>query len=304
MGRRRKGLPINGVLLVDKPPGMSSNGVLQRVRRIYKAQKAGHTGTLDPLATGLLPICLGEATKFSQFLLAADKHYLTTATLGVVTDTLDVEGSVIECSPVPELSEQQIGTLLEAKFLGDIQQIPPMYSALKHKGKKLYELARAGQVVERQPRPVSIYANQIHHWHSPELTLDIHCSKGTYIRSLVADLGQALGCGAHVKTLRRLQHGPFEVAQAITLSALEDLSEQHESASLQARLLPVDRLVAGWPAVTLTDQYARLCRHGNEVHCAGQPGKHRIYDAQRQFLGMGEITQNERLQPLRLLALP
>jgi len=192
MARRKKGRPLDGVILVDKPDGWSSNGVLQKVRWLFQAQKAGHTGALDPLATGLLPICLGEATKFSRFLLDADKAYRATARLGVRTDTLDAEGEVIDTQPVPALQRETVEQLLAERFTGAIEQVPPMYSALKRDGQKLYDLARQGKTVEREPRPVQIFSLTLVELHNDELVLDVHCSKGTYIRTLVDDIGEAL----------------------------------------------------------------------------------------------------------------
>lgn len=208
MARQRRGLPVNGVLLLDKPKGVSSNHALQRVRRLFQAQKAGHTGTLDPMATGLLPICLGEATKFSSHLLEADKVYRTRIELGVITDTGDAEGTVMEQHEVPSLSVDDVEAVL-SRFRGEIDQVPPMYSALKHNGKKLYELAREGKQVERAARRVSVYDARLLAFEDTAFELEVSCSKGTYIRTLAEDIGQALGCGAHISQLRSSKRGPF-----------------------------------------------------------------------------------------------
>ena len=303
MARRRKGRPVTGVLLVDKPAGWSSNGLLQKVRWLFQAQKAGHTGALDPAATGLLPICLGEATKFTQFLLDADKRYLTTGVLGVETDTLDGEGEVVRESAVPSISATDVQQVLDEHFSGDIEQIPPMYSALKRDGKKLYELAREGKSVDLEPRPVRIERNQLTRLALPEFDLDVHCSKGTYIRTLVADVGAHFGCGAHVKTLRRLQHGQFHLDDAVTLEALEQRREELSPEALDSWLISLDVLLADLPAIHLAEQPTRLFSHGNDVQIdADQPGQVRVYDAQERFLGVGRVTDRSRLQPVRLIA--
>ena len=225
MPRRRRGLPVNGVVLLDKPKGLSSNHALQRVRRLFDAQKAGHTGTLDPMATGLLPICLGEATKFSAHLLEADKMYRTRVELGVITDTGDAEGTVLERREVPNLAVEDIESVL-TRFRGEIDQVPPMYSALKHQGKKLYELAREGKQVERAARRVSVYDARLLSFEGTAFELEVSCSKGTYIRTLAEDIGHALGCGAHISQLRRLKTGPFDGDAMWTLEALEALASQ------------------------------------------------------------------------------
>jgi tRNA pseudouridine55 synthase len=229
MARKRKGLSINGVVLLDKPIGLSSNQALQKVRWAYKAKKAGHTGALDPLATGLLPVCLGEATKFSQFLLDADKAYITRAKLGQTTTTEDAEGEVVETRDVPALNIEVVESVL-AEFRGPIEQVPPMYSALKRDGQPLYKLAREGKVLDIEPRSVSILKLELIAIESDELVLEVECTKGTYIRSLVRDIGEALGCGGHVKELRRTKTGPFEIGQTVSLEELE--SEQVREGSL------------------------------------------------------------------------
>ena len=226
MARKPKGRAISGLCLLDKPQVLSSNAALQRVKHLYGAAKAGHTGALDPLATGLLPICLGEATKFSQYLLDSDKRYLTTAKLGQRTDTCDAEGEVTEERPVPDnLSREQIEALLDEHFSGDIEQVPPVYSALKLNGQPLYKLARQGVEVEVKPRQVRIHEIRLLALREDELDLEVFCSKGTYIRSIVEDLGLLLGCGAHVSVLRRLQTGPFHADQMMTLEQQKRLED-------------------------------------------------------------------------------
>lgn len=303
MARRRKGRPVTGILLLDKPQGWSSNGVLQKIRWLFQAQKAGHTGALDPMATGLLPICLGEATKFTRFLLDADKAYLATASLGVRTDTLDAEGEVIEQRVVPDLSEDAIATLLNAEFTGDLLQVPPMYSALKRDGKKLYELARQGIEIEREARPVHIHRLEMLGYQSPQLHLDVDCSKGTYIRTLVDDIGTALGCGAHLSALRRTRHGRFSLTQAVSLDALIERHEQGGPEALDQWLMPLDDLLQDFPQLALDESGARRFSHGNPVPLS-QPGQAliRVYAGDDQaFLGLGNGVDGW-LRPVRLVA--
>ena len=242
--------PLHGVLLLDKPIGWTSNDALQKAKGMLRAEKAGHTGTLDPLATGLLPLCFGAATKFSQVSLDADKRYTATLRLGQRTSTGDREGDVIAEGPLPT-----DGAAVEAacrRFTGTILQTPPMYSALKHQGKALYEYARAGIEIERPARAVTIHAIDIVEWHAERLVLDVSCTKGTYIRTLAEDIGTALGCGAHLSALRRTGSGQLDLKQAVTLEALQAMTD----AERVARLLPADALLAGWPAVHLPDDEA------------------------------------------------
>ncbi|RFA30613.1 tRNA pseudouridine(55) synthase TruB [Alkalilimnicola ehrlichii] len=294
--------PVNGILLLDKPEGLTSNRALQKVKRLFKAQKAGHTGSLDPLATGLLPLCFGEATKISGFLLDADKRYRFTCKLGETTTTGDQEGDVLERLPVPELTETVVETAL-ARFRGEIEQIPPMYSALKHQGERLYRLARQGVEVERKARRVLIHELVLVRLGNSELELDVHCSKGTYVRSLCEDLGAALGCGAHVSQLRRTALGPFAGQPMITLDALEALAEQGLDA-LDNALLPIDAGLAHWPAVQLDSDSAYYLRQGQPVWVPKAPGEGsvRIYGPQDVFVGMGAILDDGRVAPKRLLA--
>ena len=292
---------LDGVLLLDKGLGISSNHALQAARRLFRAEKAGHTGTLDPLATGLLPLCFGEATKFSGELLDADKEYLATVHLGVTTDTADAEGKVLETRPVSVSREQVVDVLKD--FLGEIEQIPPMYSALKRDGKPLYEYARSGIDVERKARRVVIHSLVPTH---PDDALDtcrfsfsVRCSKGTYVRTLAADIGERLGCGAHLAALRRTAIGPLAVSQAHTLAALELL----EADARDERLQPVDFLLADLDAARLqANVAARLCQ-GQSVDWSGTAGRRiRAYDDQGRFLGLCRQTGDDRLMPVRLLA--
>jgi len=305
MARRKKGRPINGIVLVDKPAGWSSNAVLQKVRWLFQAQKAGHTGALDPLATGLLPVCLGEATKFTRFLLDADKAYLTTARLGMRTDTLDAEGDVTETATVPALNVTTVETLLAERFTGNIEQVPPMYSALKRDGKKLYELAREGKEVELEPRPVTIHSLTLERLGTDELELSVFCSKGTYIRTLVDDIGQALGCGAHVSALRRTRHGHFSIGDAIPLDTLIEQRDAKGSEALDRHLLSMDDLLVDLPVVELTEGQSRRFSHGNEVDRIPpmEAGQVRVRDRDSgRFLGVGAITCDAVLQPVRVVA--
>lgn len=314
MVRKPKGRPISGLFLLDKPQGLSSNAALQKVKRLYAAAKAGHTGALDPLATGLLPICLGEATKFSQYLLDSDKRYLTTARLGQRTDTCDADGEVIEQRPLPQgLTRERVEALLDAHFSGEIEQVPPLYSALKFNGQPLYKLARKGVEVEVKPRRVRIHQIRLLALRDDELELEVYCSKGTYIRSIVEDLGLLLGCGAHVTVLRRLQTGPFDASQMLTLEQLESLarargdeSENSIHQRLDALLLPPWSPVAELPALELTaDEVQRLqqgqrLRIGRAAACSGElrlfaPGHDR-------FIGIGEIGADGVLRAKRLIS--
>ncbi|MGP9686823.1 tRNA pseudouridine(55) synthase TruB [Halomonas sp. AOP25-F1-15] len=301
MARQRRGLPVNGVLLLDKPKGLSSNHALQRVRRLFQAQKAGHTGTLDPMATGLLPICLGEATKFSSHLLEADKVYRTRVELGVMTDTGDAEGRIIAQHDVPSLTIDDVEAVL-TRFRGEIDQVPPMYSALKHQGKKLYELAREGKHVERAARRVSVYDARLLSFDGTAFELEVSCSKGTYIRTLAEDIGQALGCGAHISQLRRLKTGPFLADAMWTLEALEALADQ---AALEAELMPVDVLVNHLPLLTVDDIAHSRLAYGQpvtlETGALGPDDVARLYYAET-FIGLGVVKGAQEVAPKRLLS--
>jgi len=288
---------VDGVLLLDKPLGLTSNDALQKARRLFSAAKGGHTGTLDPLATGLLPLCFGEATKFSADLLDADKTYEAVLQLGVTTDSGDAEGQVTARSAV-DVSESDIFRILP-QFTGDIEQVPPMHSALKHHGRPLYELARKGIEVERAARAVTIHAIECLAFAGDRLTLRVACSKGTYIRVLAADIGRALGCGAHLAALRRTAVGDLDLAGAVTLAELEALAETERSAHLQ----PVDALLCSLPIVTVEGVAAERFRHGNPVELPdGLAGKIRVY-AEGRLIGVGEPGPEGRLWPKRLVQL-
>ncbi|PSJ20810.1 tRNA pseudouridine(55) synthase TruB [Halomonas sp. ND22Bw] len=301
MARRRRGLPVNGVLLLDKPQGASSNHALQRARRLFQAQKAGHTGTLDPMATGLLPVCFGEATKFSAFLLDADKAYRTRVELGTITDSGDAEGEVVERREVPPLEEADLRGVLE-RFTGEIDQVPPMYSALKHQGRKLYELAREGKSVERAVRRVTVYDARLLSFEGTAFELEVRVSKGTYIRTLAEDIGEALGCGAHISVLRRLATGPFGADGMLTPEALEALPDQ---AAREGVLLPVDVLVADLPRLALDEAAASRLLHGQSARCdTGElpvDGLARLY-RDETFLGLGVVRAAGEIAPRRLLS--
>jgi len=300
MSKRKSGRNVHGILLLDKRLGVSSNRALQEVRRLFNANKAGHTGSLDPLATGLLPLCFGEATKVSALMLDDNKRYQVVVQLGVMTDTGDAEGAVIETKPVPELSVDQIQDCLN-KFTGEIDQVPPMYSALKHNGKKLYELAREGKTVERKARHITIFELKLLDFSKDQLTLDVFCSKGTYIRSLAEDIGYALGCGGTVKELRRLEAGQFSIENARTIEQLTAMDEQ----SLFECLINVDKPLEALPAVQLSDEQAGCIKHGQSLNLLAFPsgstrqGMVRMYNAEA-FLGLGEMLLDGKLAPKKL----
>ena len=298
---RSKRRDIDGILIFDKPLGMSSNAALQKVRWLFNASKGGHTGSLDPLASGVLPLCLGEATKFSQYLLDADKTYITEARLGMTTTTGDAEGDVLEMKPCQVTLAEAEAVL--PRFTGDIEQIPPMYSALKHGGQPLYKLARAGETVERKPRSVTIRRLTLLGLEGDRLRLEVQCSKGTYIRTLVEDIGAALGCGAHVAELRRSEAGPFDLSQSVTLEQLEALHAEGGALALDRLLLPSDSGLLDWPEVNLTEQTAYYLNHGQAVRVPGSPafGMVRLRDHNGQFIGIGEMTDDARVAPKRLM---
>ena len=263
---KKKRLDIDGVLLLDKPAGISSNDALIRAKRVMNAKKAGHTGTLDPFATGLLPICFGEATKFSQDLLDADKTYETVVHLGISTTTGDTEGEVLKTSEAVSFSQGEIESAL-ARFRGDISQVPPMYSALKRDGKPLYEYARAGVELEREARPVTISELTLLDWASPFLTLRVTCSKGTYIRVLGEDIGNALGCGAHLKALRRIRVGSLGIEKAVSLTDLETAMPE-ETGAKHEKLEPVDYLLSSFPALSLNAMLTKRFLNGQRLSLA------------------------------------
>ena len=309
MSKRKSGCNIHGILLLDKRLGVSSNRALQEVRRLFNANKAGHTGSLDPLATGLLPLCFGEATKVSALMLDDNKRYQAVVQLGVMTDTGDAEGVVIETKPVPELSVEDIQVCLK-KFTGEIDQVPPMYSALKHNGKKLYELAREGKAVERKARHITIFELKLLDFSKDQLRLEVLCSKGTYIRSLAEDIGHALGCGGTVKELRRLEAGQFSIENARTIEQLMGMDQQ----SLFQCLINADKPLEALPAVQLSDEQTICIKYGqsldflpfDELRANGtsaslerRQGTVRMYN-DAVFLGLGEMLRDGKLAPKKL----
>ncbi|MCW8108213.1 tRNA pseudouridine(55) synthase TruB [Alteromonas ponticola] len=307
MARRRKGRKVNGIVLVNKPLGGSSNHILQKVRWLYQAEKAGHTGALDPLASGMLPICLGEATKFSQFLLEADKTYQVTAKLGIRTTTSDADGEVVEEKEV-KVNEQEV---IEAclSFKGKSKQIPSMFSALKHEGKPLYWYARQGITIERKPRDITVFALTIDDISLPEVTMTVHCSKGTYIRSLVDDIGQQLGCGAYVTMLHRTQVANYPAERMIGLEDLVNLAEkahaQQDFTDLDALLLPMDKAVMLLDEIVLNEEQVARFEHGQSIQpespALSEGHLYRIYQQQTgHFLGVGEAISRPKDQPENL----
>ncbi|WGE51518.1 tRNA pseudouridine(55) synthase TruB [Actinobacillus equuli] len=301
---RKKGRDVHGVFLLDKPQGMSSNDILQKVKRLFQANKAGHTGALDPLATGMLPICLGEATKFSQFLLDSDKRYQVTAKLGERTDTSDAEGQVVETRAV-NVGEAEIIAALD-QFRGDILQVPTMFSALKHNGKPLYEYARQGITVEREARPITIFELRFIEYSAPYLTLEVHCSKGTYIRTLVDDLGEVLGCGAHVTVLRRLAVANYPIEAMMSYEDLQNLSENQPLEALDQHLLPLDTAVESLPKINLTAEQTKAVGFGQRVKFENinqTYGQVRLFSENGQFLGVAEITNDNVIRPSRMVNL-
>ena len=301
---RKKRVPVHGVLLLDKSAGHSSNDVLIKAKRLLNAEKAGHTGTLDPFATGLLPLCFGEATKFSQDLLEADKTYEATIHLGQRTDTGDTEGQVLETLPV-NVSRVQIDVVLE-QFRGPILQIPPMYSALKRDGKPLYEYARAGITLEREARPVTIHLLEVIDFTAPFLQVRVCCSKGTYIRVLGEEIGAALGCGAHLNALRRTQVGSLVLRDALTLEHIEGLADPQRLALLD----PVDAMLVSFPALSLNEELARRFLHGQRISLGKEAvalpateGRVRVYRTHDGvLLGTGTMQEFGVLAPERLIS--
>jgi tRNA pseudouridine55 synthase len=310
MARRKSGLDVHGIILLDKRQGVSSNQALQEVRRLLNANKAGHTGALDPLATGLLPLCFGEATKVSALMLDDDKRYQVTIKLGLMTDTGDAEGKVIAEMPVPEFSEQTLRDCLR-HFSGEIEQVPPMYSALKHQGRKLYELAREGKTVDRPARRITIFELNLLDFDADQITLDVACSKGTYIRSLAEDIGHHLGSCGTVTALRRTVSGQFDISQAYTLPQLQAMDGQ----ALLNSLIAVDIPLQGITRIDISHEQAERVKQGQQVvialrereTCDELPqnftdGTVRIY-CQQAFLGLGEMLINGKLAPKKLFNL-
>ncbi|SFT86961.1 tRNA pseudouridine synthase B [Kosakonia arachidis] len=305
---RRRGRDVHGVLLLDKQQGASSNDVLQKVKRLYNANRAGHTGALDPLATGMLPVCLGEATKFSQYLLDSDKRYRVIARLGQRTDTSDADGQIVAERPVT-FTDDQLATALES-FRGDTQQVPSMYSALKYQGKKLYEYARQGIEVPREARPITVYELLFIRHEGNELELEIHCSKGTYIRTIIDDLGEKLGCGAHVIYLRRLAVSKYPVERMVTLEHLHELVSLAEQQNIPAAqlldplLMPMDSPASDFPVVNIPSVVAAYFKNGQPVRASAAPkeGLVRVTEGdESKFIGMGEMDDDGRVAPRRLV---
>jgi len=289
---------ISGVLLLDKPPGLSSNAALQKVKFLFQCEKAGHTGTLDPLATGLLPVCLGEASKFSQSTLDSSKSYQAVVKLGETTSTGDCEGEILSRNGVA-VSHVQVNKAIKG-LLGHIEQVPPMYSALKHRGKPLYAYARQGKQVQRAPRKVHIDSLQLDDMTGQEIQMTIHCSKGTYIRVLAQDLGERLGCGAHLKGLRRTRVGAFGLNEAHTLQQLEAMNLEQRDACL----LPIDSLLLTFPKILVDDADCRNLMQGKTI-AQGDPlscGTVRIYNMKQRLIGLGEILPEGKIKPRRIVA--
>lgn len=314
MGRRKRGRDVHGILLLDKPLGITSNQALQRVKRLFNANKAGHTGALDPQASGLLPICFGEATKFSQLLLDSDKAYQTTAKLGEVRSTGDAEGDVVTQSPVPPLSEECLESVL-THFRGEVEQVPPMFSALKLNGKPLYELARQGMsneeaeaIANKKRRTICIHELGLEAFRpTDEMDLFVRCSKGTYIRTLVEDIGERIGCGAYVSRLHRVATGPYRAGEMMGLYELESLLENDGLDALDKRLQPIETAVPDWPKIRVTLDQAKKILQGQSVSVGlkDEPSV-QLWAAEfgvRQLLGIGTIEQG-RVKPKRLLNIP
>ena len=298
--RNKKGRAINGVVLLDKATGLSSNRALQQVKRLYDAQKAGHTGALDPLASGILPICLGEATKVAQFLLDDDKKYWVRAKLGQTTTTGDSEGEIVQSIDAAGVSQADL-LLSVQDFIGEIDQVPPMYSALKKDGQPLYKLARQGIEVERKARRVKIHSIDFIDFEAQTFTLEVACSKGTYIRSLIEDIGAALGCGAHVIGLRRIGFAHFDIDQSISFEQLEQLHSD-DFTQLDAKLLPSEDMLPKFRRIDLSQAHSIDIGFGRKINCGqtGEEGLVKLFDQQGRFLGIGTLTANGTIAPKRL----
>jgi tRNA pseudouridine55 synthase len=297
MARRRTGRNVHGILLLNKPKGISSNAALQRVKRLFNARKAGHTGSLDNLATGLLPLCLGEATKLSSFLLDADKFYQAEFTLGATTSTGDAEGEILQTRPVIDINREKIDSVIQS-FTGHIEQVPPMYSAIKHQGQALYKLARQGKVVEREARMVMIHSFTVLDWVENRLFVKVHCSKGTYIRTLAEDVGEVLGCGAYVSALHRFGVGDYR-----DMVDFETLERHAQEGSLDSLLMPMHTILDHWPEVRLTADLAYYVQQGQAVQIPKAPtsGWVKLFTDDARFLGIGQILDDGRIAPRRLI---
>jgi len=301
--RRHRGNPVHGIVILDKPLGISSNAALQQVKSIFQAAKAGHTGSLDPLATGVLPICLGEATKLSAYLLESEKSYIATGRLGQATATGDAEGEITQEMPVPTLSKALIESVLE-QFLGEITQIPPMHSAVKHKGKSLYKLARKGIEVERKPRNATIYKLELLEFTENSLRIEVHCSSGTYIRTLIEDIGGKLDTCAYLTSLRRISVGHFDLNESFSIDALQALAEESAEKLKQALLHP-QRAVEHWSSVKLPKESVFYIKQGRlvEAPAEAQRGRVTLFSEENQFLGLGEVLEDGHVAPKRLFNL-
>ncbi|WP_353571559.1 tRNA pseudouridine(55) synthase TruB [Candidatus Albibeggiatoa sp. nov. BB20] len=301
MAKRRKGRNVHGILLLNKPTGLTSNEILQKVKGLYNANKAGHTGSLDPLATGLLPLCLGEATKISHFLLDADKHYIAECHLGATTTTADSEGDILQERPIDGIDAAQIEQVIQ-QFIGEQMQMPPMYSALKHQGQPLYKLARKGQTVEREARPITIFDISIIDISLPKISIHVHCSKGTYIRTLAEDIGEALGCGAHISALHRSEVGHYK--DMLDFETLQETATQGFEA-LDALLIPIDSALPHLPALYLSEELTFYIRQGQAVQVSQAPteGWVKLLTAEQEFIGLGQILDDGRIAPKRLMNL-
>jgi tRNA pseudouridine55 synthase len=299
--RSKKGRDITGIVIVDKPTGVSSNHVLQCVKRLFNANKAGHTGSLDPLATGVLPVCLGEATKLSTYLLDADKQYQVRCQLGILTDSGDSDGAIIAEHNIPDYSVEQLQSILQ-DFVGEQQQIPPMFSALKHQGQPLYKLARQGIEIERKSRLITIYSIELLASDAESFTLQVVCSKGTYIRTLVQDIAAALGSCGHVTMLRRTDAAGYDLTQAMSLDALQSLAEQQGLTGLDTQLLPAHEALPNWPEIKLDTEMSNDMSYGRavKIETFGQSAKVRLFNADDQFIGLGELASDGTVSAKRL----
>ena len=300
MSRRKKGNDVNGILLLDKPLGLSSNKALQKARYLFQARKAGHTGSLDPLATGVLPLCFGEASKVTPFLLDSNKSYTCTAQLGKTTTTGDKEGDILQTREIKPFTPDELETVLN-KFRGNITQVPPMYSALKHNGQPLYKLARQGIEIKRKERAVTIFELDLLAQTTDSITLHIKCSKGTYIRTLAQDIGEALGCGAHLSMLRRTEVEPFDCDKLITIEALELLT--NEGRNLEELLLPIDSALPSHPSLDLSDDEFKRIKYGLKVSRRDIPDSQiiRLYNKENTFIGIGRLSSDKQLTARRLM---